>query len=76
MTTDTFPVIYNASYSGGDPAVELHVQPASVPKASTVTMLVGAALMGGGYAALRRIHRRKDDDGSAEADEASEKVAS
>jgi autotransporter-associated beta strand protein len=70
-TNDTFKVSYLA-----DPGVELQAQPADVPEASTVAMLAGAAMMGLGYVGLRRIRRRNDDDGSAEAEGVNEKVAS
>jgi MYXO-CTERM domain-containing protein len=76
-------VFYNSSYytqtvgaGGSDIALEAVVN--GVPEASTMTMLAGAALMGLGYAGLRRIRRRKDTDGddSAGADEAGETAAS
>jgi MYXO-CTERM domain-containing protein len=64
--TQTVPT--NGFAGGNDVALE------AVPEASTFVMLAGAALTGLGYAGLRRIRRRKDDDESAEADATSEKV--
>jgi hypothetical protein len=79
--SETWEVFYTANYqtgqlSGGyDVAIEAVN---AVPEASTMTMLAGAALMGLGYAGVRRLRRRKGEDGddSTEADEASETAAS
>jgi hypothetical protein len=71
LSSDVWTISYDANFNTGqfyapgvghDIAIEAGVvQLSSVPEASTLSMLFGAALMGLGYGGFRRLRRRKED---------------
>jgi hypothetical protein len=71
QSNDVWTISYDANFNTGqfyapgvghDIAIEAGVvQLSSVPEASTLSMLFGAALMGLGYGGFRRLRRRKED---------------